>query len=97
MEAKLIAILVSVLLGVANVTSFDNSDHDVYIPPLIRKLFHKMSAVMENGDLTIGLKYLRIVKTLHWLQPVKVGKHKASSPELNSMSASHCHSCTCPG
>ena len=75
METKLIISLVLILLEVASVVPFDNSGDDVYIPPLIRNIFHKMSAVIDQGSLDISLKYLRIVKTLHWLEPVTLGEH----------------------
>ena len=77
METKLIVSLVFILLEVASAVPIDNSRDDVYIPPLIRNIFHKMSAVMDQGDLDISLKYLRIVKTLHWLEPVTCGKYLA--------------------
>jgi len=76
MGIKLIISVILILLTLANTGAADHgsSTDDVHIPPLIRKAYRKMSAVMEQGNLDISLKYLRTVKTIHWLEPVTHGE-----------------------
>jgi len=76
MAIKSIVLLVFIVLEVARSVPIDNNkdDSQIYIPPIIRNIFYKMSALMEQGDLEVSLKYLEIVKTLHWLGPVTVGE-----------------------
>jgi len=76
MAVKSIVLLVFILLEVARSVPIDSNKDDspIYIPPIIRDIFYKMSALMEQGDLETSLKYLKIVKTLHWLGPVTVGE-----------------------
>jgi len=73
MEVKLIVIVLG-LLKVASSLPFDNSR--VYIPPLISNIYQKMIEAMEQGDPGIVSKYKEIVRTLHWLEPITLGKKK---------------------
>ena len=40
------------------------------IPPYIKKIYQKMNQAMEQDDLDVSLKYLKTVRTVHWLEPV---------------------------
>ena len=48
---------------------------EVKIPPYIKRIYKKMRQAMEEGDLHTSLKFLRIVQTVHWLEPVTHGKN----------------------
>jgi len=74
MEAKLIGLLIVIFLAVANALPVDDNRDEVYIPSLIKNIYDKMSAVLDQDDRGISLNYQRIVKTLHWLKPVTFGK-----------------------
>jgi len=83
MEAKLIILLAFSLLKIATAVPFDSSSDDIYIPPLISDIYHKMIEVIEQGNLEIGLKYLEIVKTLHWLEPITLGEKNKQPRKLS--------------
>ena len=51
------------------------STAEIKIPPYIKRIYKKMSQAMEEGDLHTSLKFLRIVQTVHWLEPVTHGKN----------------------
>jgi len=75
MEPLWIVSIMLILLRVANAETVDDSvTDDVHIPPLIRRTYRKMSAVIEQGDLETSLKYLRTIKTIHWLEPITQGE-----------------------
>jgi len=76
MAVKSTLLLVFILLEVTSSVPIDNGEDDtfMYIPPIITNIYQKMTAVLEQGDLEISLKYLEIVKTLHWLEPVTLGE-----------------------
>jgi len=74
MEAKLIGLLISILLAVANALPVDDNRDEVYIPSLIKNIYDKMSAVLDQDDQDVSMNYQRIVKTLHWLEPVTLGE-----------------------
>jgi len=73
MDLKLIVSVILVLLANSE-ANHDSVTNDVHIPPYIRKTYRKMSAVMKQGNPDISLKYLRIVKKIHWLEPVTHGE-----------------------
>jgi len=79
MDLKLIVSVILVLLANTEAADHDSVTNDVHIPPLIRKTYRKMSAVMKQGNLDISLKYLRTVKKIHWLEPVTHGEKIAVS------------------
>jgi len=74
MEAKLIGLLISIFLAVSNTLPVDDSRDEVYIPSLIKNIYSKMSAALDQDDQETSLNYLKIVKTLHWLEPVTLGE-----------------------
>ena len=74
MEAKLIGLFISIFLAVANALPVDDNRDEVYIPSFIKNIYDKMSAVLDQDDQNMSLNYVRILKTLHWLKPVTLGK-----------------------
>jgi len=67
---KSIILLIPIFLAVANAIPFESTRNDANIPPLIKNIYDRVSE-------DVSLKYLRIVKNLHWLTPVKLGEYIA--------------------
>jgi len=59
MAVMSVALLVFILLEVTSPVPIDNGEDDtfMYISPIITNINQKMSAVLEQGDLEISLKY----------------------------------------
>jgi len=84
MKLIILFIIVMSLLSTATPAPLDtlDSDHEVptpsttqvKIPAYIKKIYNKMSRVMEQDDLNMSMKYLRTVGTVHWLEPIRHGK-----------------------
>ena len=81
---NLIIFCVIVLKSVCSVTTAPlDSDNEVSTPsmaeikisPYIRKIYKKISQATQQGDLHTSLKFLRIIRTVHWLEPVTRGKN----------------------
>lgn len=69
---------------------------EVKIPPFIRKIYKKMSQAMQQDDLHTSLKFLRTIRTIHWLEPVTHGKnalltHYMAGFIVNKLTAFLCH------
>ena len=71
---KLVSLVTTAPLDSDNQVSTP-STAEIKIPPYIRKIYKKMSQAMQQGDLHTSLKFLRIIQTVHWLEPVTHGKN----------------------
>ena len=50
MEAKLIDLLILIFLAVTNALPVDDNRDEVYIPSLIKNIYDKMSAVLDQDE-----------------------------------------------
>lgn len=85
MKIKLILFSLVIMKFICTATTAPlDSDHKrsaptttttVKVPPYIKKIYHKMSQAMKQDDLHTSLKYLRTIRTVHWLEPVTHGKN----------------------